>query len=83
MNIDTSKLKAGDMSKATTTAAHNLDNVTLTATKIDTMLPGELTEVMDQAAAQSWDAGTETAPWMKYALYGAAAYFIYKFVLKK
>jgi len=83
MNIDTSKLNAGEMSRATTAKASDLDNLTLTATKVDTMIPGDLTNVMDQAAAQSWSGGADSSSWMKYALYGVAAYAFYKFVLKK
>ena len=83
MNIDTTNMKPGDMRSATTTAADSLDNLTIT--KVDTMLPGDMdmTSVMDQAAAESWDAAVPTSPYLKYALYAAAAYAIYKFVLKK
>ena len=85
MNIDTTNMKPGEMRSATTTAADSLDNLSITATKVDTMVPGDMdmTSVMDQAAAESWDAAVPTSPYLKYALYAAAAYAIYKFVLKK
>ena len=63
-------------------AMHELDNLTLDTKKVILQMP-DSTKVMDQAAAETWNVAQADQPWMKYALWGAAAFLIYKFVLKK
>jgi len=63
--------------------ANGLENLDLKAVKITDLSPTEYKGTLDVAAAKTWDAAPGQMPWMKYALWGAAAYLVYKFVLKK
>ena len=38
------------------------------------------TDLMNASAVQTWDNNT---PWLKYAMWGAGAWLIWKYVLKK
>lgn len=83
MKLDSASIKAhSEIDKAKLNAGNSLDNVTLTAKQVDVMAPGEYTDVMDRAATETWTNGAMSQPWMKYALYGAAAFFLWKFLKK-
>lgn len=64
-------------------AANDLDSSRLTLDTKQVLAPGDMTNVLDQAAAESWNVTTAETPWMTYALYGAAAYLVWKLVFKK
>lgn len=60
-------------------------DIQVTATRVDDLdlsklTPQMETDLMNASAVQTWDNNT---PWLKYAMWGAGAWLIWKYVLKK